>query len=185
MSRQDVLDIAYLSPVEAGDPDLMSSVTGLINEVYRVAEEGLWAEGTTRTTLREVESLTRSAEIVVARMDGDVVGCVRIQQLDERVGEFGMLAAAPTRRGMGIGRELVRFAERDSRQRGLETMQLELLVPREWSHPSKTFLNEWYTRIGYQVVRTGSIDDFYPESAPCLATMCNFVIYHKSLRLGD
>ncbi|MET8450428.1 GNAT family N-acetyltransferase [Streptomyces sp. NPDC005209] len=55
-----------------------------------------------------------------------------------------MLAASPGRRGLGIGRELMRFVERDARQRGLETMQLALLVPREWSHPSKVFLDEWY-----------------------------------------
>ncbi|MFF0000011.1 GNAT family N-acetyltransferase [Streptomyces avermitilis] len=141
-----------------------------------MAEEGLWAEGATRTTVREVESLTRSAEIVTARMDGDVVGCVRVQQLDERVSEFGMLAASLERRGLGIGRELVRFAERDGRQKGFETMQLELLVPRDWSHPSKVILDEWYTCIGYEVTGTGSIEDFYPELAPHLATACDFVI---------
>jgi hypothetical protein len=60
-------------------------------------------------------------------------------------------------------------------------MQLELLVPREWSHPSKVFLNEWYTRIGYRIDRTGSIEDFYPALAPHLATPCDFIVYHKDL----
>ncbi|GHJ41533.1 GNAT family N-acetyltransferase [Streptomyces sp. TS71-3] len=182
MSNENGLDIAYVSPSRAGDLDLMSSVTGLINEVYEVAEEGLWVEGTTRTTTQEVEALTRSAEIVTAHMDGEVVGCVRVQQLDGPVCEFGMLAAAPKRRGIGIGRELVRFAEEDSRQKGCGVMQLELLVPREWSHPSKVFLDEWYTRIGYRVSRIGSIEDFYPALAPHLATACDFIVYQKNLR---
>src|SRR4051812_27689181 len=128
MSNENALDIAYVSPSQAGDPDLMSSVTGLIYEVYEVAEEGLWVEGTTGTTTREVETFTRSSEIVTARMDGEVVGCVRVQRLDRHVSEFGMLAAALRRRGTGIGRELVRCAEEDSRQKGCEVMQLELLV---------------------------------------------------------
>jgi hypothetical protein len=59
------------------------------------------------------------------------------RQLDGTVGELGLLAAHPERRGDGLGRELVRFAEELSLQRGLATMQLELLVPRGWSHPTK------------------------------------------------
>jgi ribosomal protein S18 acetylase RimI-like enzyme len=182
MPSDDVLDIGYLSPKDAEDSGLMSSVTGLINKVYEVAEEGLWVEGTTRTTREEVEIFTRSQEIAVARLDGDVVGCVRVQQLDEHVSEFGMLAAAIERRGIGIGRELVRFAERGSQKKGFEIMQLELLVPREWSHPSKVFLTDWYTRIGYEVSRTGSVDEYYPELAPRLATVCDFFVYHKALK---
>lgn len=41
-----------------------------------------------------------------------------------------MLAVDPDRRGIGIGRDLVRFAERSCADAGLRTMQLELLVPR-------------------------------------------------------
>jgi len=28
-------------------------------------------------------------------------------------------------------------------------MRLELLTPRDWEHPVKKFLDEWYQRIGY------------------------------------
>ncbi|MET7898521.1 hypothetical protein [Streptomyces mirabilis] len=64
-------------------------------------------------------------------------------------------------------------------------MQLELLVPRGWSHPSKVFFGEWYMRIGYKVTSTGSIEDLYPEPAPHLATTCDFIIYRKGLTLED
>jgi ribosomal protein S18 acetylase RimI-like enzyme len=93
-----------------------------------------------------------------------------------------MLVADPAHRGQGVGRELVRFAERWSREQGSDTMQLEVLVPRQWSHPSKEFLKAWYTRIGYRPVRTGQFEESYLELAPLLATPCDFVIYHKSLR---
>jgi GNAT superfamily N-acetyltransferase len=181
VTSDEALRIETLSPAHADDFDLISAVTALINEVYEVAEEGLWATGTTRTSRQEVASLTHAGEITVARLHEELVGCVRIQQLAAGICEFGMLAAAPKRRGTGIGRELVRFAEQYGRDAGLDVMQLELLVPREWSHPAKEFLAAWYGRIGYQVVRTGSIDESYPELAPSLATPCDFVIYHKSL----
>jgi hypothetical protein len=61
-------------------------------------------------------------------------------------------------------------------------MQLELLVPREWSHPSKEFLTAWYTRIGYRPVRTGRLEESYPALAAHLATPCDLVIHHKDLQ---
>ena len=60
-------------------------------------------------------------------------------------------------------------------------MQLELLEPRDWTHPTKQFLAEWYSRMGYRIVRTGTMDEAYPELAPLLATPCDFVIYRKDL----
>jgi GNAT superfamily N-acetyltransferase len=171
-----------LLPAAAGDDAaLVQRIADLTNEVYLVAEDGLWTEGATRTTVEEMAQLTRAGEIALARLGGQVVGCVRIQRLDERTGELGMLVADPAHRGEGIGRELVRFAERECRGEGVRAMQLELLVPRDWTHPTKEFLAAWYSRMGYRVARTGTIDEAYPALAPLLATPCDFVIYEKDL----
>jgi GNAT superfamily N-acetyltransferase len=175
------IEIEMLPAGASDDARLIERINDLTNEVYAVAEAGLWKEGATRTTIEEVAELTRSGEIGVARMNGRVVGSVRVQRLDERTGEFGMLVADPAHRGVGIGRELVRFAEQKCLAEGLAAMQLELLVPRDWTHPNKEFLDAWYRRIGYRVVRTGTIDEAYPALAPLLATECDFVIYEKDL----
>jgi ribosomal protein S18 acetylase RimI-like enzyme len=178
------IEVRLLPATANADAAIIERVTDLINDVYAVAEDGLWLDGFTRTTVDEVAELTRAGQIAVARLRGRIVGCVRVQRLDEGKGEFGMLAADPAHRGVGIGRELVRFAERHGREQGLDTMQLELLVPRNWSHPTKEFLDAWYTRIGYRITRTGTIDEAYPALAPLLATPCDFVIYHKKLGAG-
>lgn len=178
------IEIQLLPPSASDDLALMQRVTDLTNDVYAVAEAGLWSDNATRTTVNEVAELTRGGEIAVARLDGLVVGCIRVQRLDEHTGEFGMLAADPAHRGIGVGRELVNFAERRCREDGLDTMQLELLVPRDWTHQSKEFLAAWYTRSGYRVARTGSIDEAYPALAPLLSTPCDFVIYRKGLKGG-
>ena len=60
-------------------------------------------------------------------------------------------------------------------------MQLELLVPTSWQHPSKQFLHDWYSRIGYRVVTTSTLGELYPELEPLLATSCDLVVYRKSL----
>jgi hypothetical protein len=64
-------------------------------------------------------------------------------------------------------------------------MQLELLVPTSWQHPSKQFLQDWYSRIGYREVKTGTLGEFYPELEPLLATPCELVVSRKVLVGGD
>jgi GNAT superfamily N-acetyltransferase len=189
--------IEVLSAAAAADASVVSALTGLINDVYAEAERGLWRDGATRTTEQEVASLARAGEFAVVAAGGlaagglaagglaaggRILGCVRIQRLGAGISEFGMLAVADSHRGTGMGSELVRFAEATARRAGHATMQLELLVPREWTHPSKEFLAQWYARIGYTVFRTGCTDEFYPQLTPLLATPCDFVVYRKDIR---
>jgi GNAT superfamily N-acetyltransferase len=175
------LTIEVLPEASADDVALVERIAGLVNTVYETSEAGLWIEGARRTNERELAELIRRGQIVAASSGGVVVGAVQVKQLDDTTGLFGMLVADPDRRGEGIGRELVAFTERWTRERGLTSMQLELLVPRGWSHPSKEFLQGWYERIGYRVVRTTTLGEPYPELAPQLATECDLLIYRKDL----
>ena len=159
----------------------MGEITDLVNRVYDTAEAGLWVDGATRTTTGEMQEMVAAEQIALASVNGQAVGCIHVQVLGDRAGEFGLLAADPAHRGEGVGRELVGFAEELCRRRGLAVMQLELLVPRGWSHPTKEFLHAWYTRIGYRPVRTADIGETYPQLAPLLATPCDFVVYRKPL----
>jgi ribosomal protein S18 acetylase RimI-like enzyme len=178
------LEIELLSPSASEDDATIDRLTDLVNQVYAVAEDGIWTPGSARTTQAEMAGMVKAGTIAVARRSGRIVGCIRVQRLESGEGEFGLLAADPELRGVGIGRELVRFAEDVCRRDGLATMQLEILVPRGWTHPSKEFLVSWYTRIGYRQVRTGALEDNYPALAPLLATPCDFAIYHKDLTAG-
>ncbi|HEY3708885.1 MAG TPA: GNAT family N-acetyltransferase [Amycolatopsis sp.] len=174
-------EIELLPPSAAEDEGLVGAVTALVNEVYAIAEKGLWAGQADRTTAAEVTGLVRAGEIAVARLGGRIVGSVRIHRLEDGAGEFGLLAAAPDVRGAGIGRALVRFAEQSCHAGKCAEMQLELLVPRGWTHPSKEFLAGWYGRLGYRVVATSTIEQAYPHLAPLLATPCDFLVYRKDL----
>ncbi|WP_248305559.1 GNAT family N-acetyltransferase [Agromyces sp. H66] len=178
------LDVGIEPVASADDYELVGALAELVNGVYEQAESGLWVDGARRTSAEEVAALIRRGELVTARAGDRVVGAVRVQALDDDLAEFGMLAADPDRRGLGIGRALVAFAERWARERGSSGMQLELLVPTAWSHPSKEFLRDWYTRIGYREVRTGELAELYPELAPLLATRCELVVFRKVLAAG-
>lgn len=178
MTERD-LRIEVLS--EAGRATV-AALTDLVNEVYASSEKGLWIEGAARTTPAALGGLVREGQISVARLHGQFAGCVRVRRLDATASEFGLLATAPAYQGTGVGRALVRHAERRGHDEGSRVMRLELIQPREWPHPSKEFLAAWYGRIGYRPVRTGAIADSHPDLVPSLATPCDVVVYEKSLR---
>jgi ribosomal protein S18 acetylase RimI-like enzyme len=176
--------IELLAGARARDAVLVAQLTDMINAAYATAERGLWREGATRTTASEVARLIAAGEIAVATRGGELAGSVRLRDVAPDASEFGLLAAAPARRGTGVGRALVDFAERSSRERGRRAIRLELLLPRTWRHPSKEALKAWYGRRGYRLAGTGSIDVAHPHLAPLLATPCEIAVYEKPLRDG-
>lgn len=178
------LDVAIVPAAAADDHAFATRIADLVNRVYADAERGLWQDHARRTDPDDVAAMIRAGQLVVARLGGRPVGALRIQQIGDDLGEAGMLVAGPEHRNTGIGRTLLTFAEDWARGRGLRRMQLELLVPQTWTHPVKEFLRAWYTRLGYQHVRTGRLADAYPELQPRLATPCDFEIYHKHLETG-
>ena len=187
MAALSDITVRRLDAAASRDTELVKRLTELVNDVYVTAESGLWKDGFTRTTPSEFAELIAAAEIVAATAaDGSIVGSVRLHRISEDTSEFGILVADPDRRGLGIGRALVDFAEQDSRDRGLRAIQLELLVPRAWRHPSKEFLKSWYGRRGFRLVELRRMDDAYPQLAPLLATPCDLEVHEKPLvREGD
>jgi GNAT superfamily N-acetyltransferase len=182
MSANERIAVRVLDSAVSHDARLVDQLTGLINGVYATAESGLWRDGTTRTTASELGELIAAGQIAVATRDGQIAGAVRIHDVADDASEFGMLVAASDQRSIGVGRALLAFAEQHSRERGLRAMQLELLVPRTWRHPSKEFLKAWYGRSGYRLIRTTTIDDAHPQLAPMLATPCDVEVHEKPLQ---
>jgi GNAT superfamily N-acetyltransferase len=179
------IDITLLDPAASDDAALVEQLTRLINRVYRTAESGLWRDDATRTTAPEVAGLIMAGQIATATQAGQIAGSVHLHDVADDTSEFGMLVAAPEHRGTGVGRALVDYAERHSCHRGLRAIQLELLVPRTWLHPSKEFLKEWYGRRGYRMIRTTTIDEAHPHLAPLLATPCDLHVHEKPLSPAD
>ena len=183
VAPDDALTVEPLEPAASADAALVGELCDLVNDVYAVAESGMWVDGATRTTVEELQALIAAGEILVARTPaGRIVGSVRLHDVAPDTSEFGILVAAPDQRHLGIGRALLDDVERRTRERGQAAVQLELLVPREWTHPSKVFLTSWYGRRGYRLVRTTTLDGAYPHLAPLLATPCDLQIHRKALR---
>ncbi len=174
-------EVELLAPDEARDEVLVEQVVRIINAAYAVGEAGLWQEGTRRTDADEIAEAIRSGGMLAATLGGRLVGCAYVRPLNAGTADLGLISAAPDHWGNGIGRGLVGSAEELMRSRGMRTMQLELLVPKGWVHPEKVRLHSWYTRLGYQVVRTAPFEDVATHLAAQLATPCEFLIFHKPL----
>ncbi|HEY7159930.1 MAG TPA: N-acetyltransferase, partial [Acidobacteriota bacterium] len=59
--------------------------------------------------------------------------------------------------------------------------RLKILAPRHWKHPSKEFLKQWYSRLGYVQQSIEPFELMPPEFISELATECDFSVWHKSL----
>lgn len=175
------IDIEMLPCNASTNMQDMEHITNIINRVYAIAEESLYKHGAVRTTVQEIEEFTRNGEIAVARSMGEIVGCVLIRRIDQEMGEFGMLAVDDAYQGAGIGKKLIRFAEQKCQKEHLRKMQLELLVPKEGTHPTKIILENWYTSLGYHQVHTETIDALFPRLVQMLAIPCKFIIFQKEL----
>jgi GNAT superfamily N-acetyltransferase len=174
-------EVRLLAPGEGRDEHLVGALVGVINRAYAIGEAGLWIEGATRTDRGEIAEAIRNGGVLAATLDGELVGCAYLRPLDADVADLGMIAAAPERWGSGVGRELVRSAEELMRARGVTIMQLELLVPKERVHPEKKRLRDWYSRLGYRVVRTAPFEEIVAHLEPLLAVPCEFLVFRKAL----
>lgn len=175
------LKVEPLTAGAADDLSLAEAVAEVINRAYAAGEDGLFVPGTPRTTPAEVADLIASGGMLVARLDGEVVGCGYVRPLDATTADLGLISASPERQGIGIGRAIVRAAEERARSRGATTMQLELLVPKGWAHPQKERLRAWYSRLGYETVGSATFEEVATHAASQLATPCEFLVFRKAL----
>jgi GNAT superfamily N-acetyltransferase len=174
-------EVKLLEADEARDGVLVDELVRIVNAAYAVGEAGLWREGTTRTGPDEIAAAIRSGGMLAATLEGRLAGCAYVRPLAPGTADLGLISTAPDRWGGGVGRALVRSAEELMRSRGATTMQLELLVPKGSVHPDKERLRNWYTRLGYRVVRSAPFEQVAAHLASRLAAPCEFLIFHKPL----
>jgi hypothetical protein len=71
--------IELLASDAASDRALVAEVSDLVTRVYATAEAGLWVDGATRTNPAEMAGMIAAGEVAVARIEGQIVGAVRVQ----------------------------------------------------------------------------------------------------------
>ena len=86
-----------------------------------------------------------SGLFVIARLDGEAVGCGGFKRVGKTTGEIKRVWTAPSARGLGIARRVVRTLEAAAREAGLKTLRLD-------TNRALTEAHALYRKEGYREI---------------------------------
>jgi len=162
-------------------PEDIPALKTLINSAYRgeTAKLGWTTEAhlieglrTDEQGLQEAFDLPGATFFKYTDADGKIIGCVNLQQRDDRL-YLGMLTVAPTLQGRGIGKALLQTAEVHARKRNCRSIFMTVISVR-------TELIAWYERHGYHL--TGERIPFTPNARYERAMQeLEFVVMEKAI----
>ncbi len=147
------------------------------------AEGDLFGPTFQRTSIAELEALIAESHFVVlesaapdAAAGRDIQGCMYLKKSDASTASFGMLAVAHRARSLGHARRLLDFAATWARANACNALQLSLLSPRDEPHAHKAFLEAWYRRSGFEMVKEMEFSWTQP-----MAKVCQFRLFSMPL----
>lgn len=153
------------APLRLATPQDAARLQPLVHRAYRgeTARKGWTHEADLLDGNRiDVDSIAAviadpAQAVVVAERDGTPVGCVQVTGKSGGLAYLGMLSVEPELQGAGLGRKLVREAERVAvSQFSADRMEMTVIIQR-------AELIAWYERLGY--ARTGETRPF-PATDP-------------------
>jgi DNA-binding MarR family transcriptional regulator/N-acetylglutamate synthase-like GNAT family acetyltransferase len=107
--------------------------------------EGGYDAGTDDSA-RATEMTPPSGLFVVARLDGDAIGCGGLKRIDKATGEIKRVWTARSARGMGVARRVLQRLETAARDMGLKTLRLG--TNRALSEAHALYRKEGFREIG-------------------------------------
>ena len=109
--------------VAAGDAEARWCLDEYFRELGSRFEEGF---DPSRDKAGEMNEMTPPAGVfMLARLEGDPVGCGGLKRIDETTGEIKRVWTAPSARGLGVARRIVRRLEAAARDMGLKRVRLD------------------------------------------------------------
>lgn len=156
----------------------------LLVHAYAVTEKEIWGDNYSRLVLDEFKELIKANEVYIARLDDEIVGSIHVSRLDDESFNFGLLSVDFAKKGLGIGRKLIKTVENHAKEQNAKFMKIEILRPSSVDLPQKKILDEWYRRQGYIFIDSMSFVDRKPdkaEKALNLITPSQFDCYEKPL----
>lgn len=146
---------------------------------YAETEKEIWGLNYKRIDKSSFRDIVDKEEVFLAYIEDRVVGCVRLIKLNKNTYSFGLLAADFNEKGLGIGSKLVAKAEEKAKSLGAKQMKIEILKAKDIEVKSKKELHNWYTRLGYEFIKTESFVVLKPEEVEKSKKMVNFSVFNQ------
>jgi DNA-binding MarR family transcriptional regulator/predicted GNAT family N-acyltransferase len=148
----DSLAASMLGPLDASEQSRLLAAMGEVERLIRAASIKVAAEAADSADARlcldayfrelaarfetgfdvaaddsaRVKDMTPpSGLFVIARLDGDAVGCGGFKRIDKTTGEIKRVWTAPPARGLGVARRVLRTLEAAAREKGLKSLRLD------------------------------------------------------------
>ena len=148
----DSLAASMLGPLDASEQSRLLAAMGEVERLIRAAsvkvaaeaadsaDARLWLDASFRELAARFETgfdvaaddsarvkdmTPPSGLFVIARLDGDAVGCGGFKRIDKTTGEIKRVWTAPPARGLGVARRVLRTLEAAAREKGLKSLRLD------------------------------------------------------------
>jgi DNA-binding MarR family transcriptional regulator len=102
-------------------------------------------DAATDDSARAEDMTPPSGLFVIARLDGEAVGCGGFKRIDKTTGEIKRVWTAPPARGLGVARRVLRTLEAAAGGEGLRTLRLD--TNRALTEAHALYRNEGYRQI--------------------------------------
>ena len=120
--------------------------TEALRELFREYFAWLGPEGWFTDIEAELAALPGGYEaLLVARLEGEVAGCVALKRLSDGACEMKRLYVRPAARGSGLGRELVEASIERARELGYAVLRLDTL-------PTMDAARALYLSLGFRPI---------------------------------
>jgi len=166
-------------------PEQIDRLFDLMIAAYAQTEVEIWGANYFRMRKEAYIETLKTHGILLALLDGQLVGSVSVYPTSNNNYGFGLLNADFAHAGKGIGTSLVKAAEQFAQAKGARSMVIEILRPKLFSVPVKETLKTWYEKLGYVYTDTFDFIVYKPtelEKSKNLVNPAVFDLYEKELK---
>lgn len=153
----------------------------IMRDAYASTESEIWGENYIRLSQEEYFELLAGDQVLVAKWNGEIAGCIYFYQKDENSFGFGLLGTHIEFTKRGIGRALIQAVEDRAEAANARSINIEILRVRGMDVPCKIVLRKWYEAMGYNYTHSEDFANIKPDKAASLARPSDFDYYMKTL----
>lgn len=153
----------------------------IMRDAYASTEEEIWGKNYIRMSKSEYFKLLDGDQILIAKWNDEIAGCIYFYPINETSFGFGLLGTHVDFTKRGIGKSLIHTVEDRAKSAGATTIKIEILRVKGVDIPCKIILKKWYETLGYAYTHSEDFANIKPDKASSLAQPSDFDYYRKLL----